>query len=204
MRFICCLLSGRQDRPRLRLRGYGAQLACYSRNPGNGIRLNFVLLDGGFPMKILPGDLDDPRVRSLLEHHLATARAATAPGSHHALDVEGLKAPDISFWTAWDGEVLLGTGALKRLSSDHGEVKSMHTAEACRRNGVARAMLLYLIDAARSLGMSRLSLETGSWAYFEPARALYRSVGFVECAPFGEYARDPNSVFMSLDLRGFG
>jgi putative acetyltransferase len=80
----------------------------------------------------------------------------------------------------------------------------MHTAEACRRNGVARAMLLHLIGAARSLGMSRLSLETGSWPYFQPARALYRSVGFVECAPFAEYVHDPNSVFMSLDLRGFG
>jgi putative acetyltransferase len=152
-------------------------------------------------MKILPGDLDDPRVRSLLAHHLAIARAATAPGSDHALDVEALKAPDISFWTAWEGEVLLGTGALKRLSSDHGEVKSMHTAEASRRNGVARAMLLHLIGAARSLGMSRLSLETGSWPYFRPARALYQSVGFVECPPFGEYVHDPNSVFMSLELR---
>jgi putative acetyltransferase len=79
----------------------------------------------------------------------------------------------------------------------------MHSAEACRRNGVARGMLLHLIGAARSLGMSRLSLETGSWPYFQPARALYRSVGFVECPPFGEYAHDPNSVFMSLDLRGF-
>ena len=154
-------------------------------------------------MKILPGDLGDSRVRSLLEHHLATARAATAPGSDHALDVEGLKAPEISFWTAWDGDVLLGTGALKRLSGAHGEVKSMHTAEACRRNGVARAILLHVIDAARSRGMSRLSLETGSRPYFEPARALYRSVGFVECPPFGEYVHDPNSVFMSLELRGF-
>jgi putative acetyltransferase len=116
-------------------------------------------------MVIVPGDLDDPRVRSLLAQHLAIARAATAPGS------------------------------------DHGEVKSMHTASACRRTGVGRAMLLHLIGAARDLGMSRLSLETGSWAYFQPARALYQSVGFVECPPFGEYVRDPNSVFMSLELR---
>lgn len=152
-------------------------------------------------MMIVPGDLDDPRVRSLLAQHLATARAATASGSDHALDVEGLKAPEISFWTAWEGELLLGTGALKRLSRDHGEVKSMHTASACRRTGVGRAMLLHLIGAARDLGMSRLSLETGSWTYFQPARALYQSVGFVECPPFGEYVRDPNSVFMSLEPR---
>ena len=155
-------------------------------------------------MKIFPGDLDDPRVRRLLDHHLASASAATAPGSNHALDVEGLKAPEISFWTAWEGEILLATGALKCHSRDHGELKSMHTAEAYRRNGVGRAMLLHVIEAARSRGMSRLSLETGLWPYFQPARALYRSVGFVECPPFGEYADDPNTVFMSLDLRGFG
>jgi putative acetyltransferase len=118
--------------------------------------------------------------------------------------VEGLKASDISFWTAWEGEILLATGALKCHSRDHGELKSMHTAEAYRRNGVGRAMLLHVIEAARSRGMSRLSLETGLWPYFQPARALYRSVGFVECPPFGEYADDPNTVFMSLDLRGFG
>jgi putative acetyltransferase len=151
-------------------------------------------------MTIIPGDLDDPRVRALLEHHVATARAATARGSAHALDLEGLKRPDIKFWAAWDGEALLGVGALKRLSSDHGEIKSMHTAHAGRRMGVGKAMLLHIIDAASAIGMSRLSLETGSWAYFLPARALYRNHGFVECPPFGEYVCDRNSIFMSVDL----
>jgi putative acetyltransferase len=101
----------------------------------------------------------------------------------------------------WDGEALLGVGALKRLSPEHGEVKSMHTARSARRRGVARAMLRHTIAAARASGLERLSLETGSWDYFGPARALYRSHGFVECPPFADYALDPNSVFMSLDLR---
>ena len=153
------------------------------------------------PMTIIPGDLDDPRVRALLEHHVATARAATAPGSSHALDIDGLKAPEVRFWAAWDGDALLGVGALKQLAADHGEIKSMHTVQARRQAGVGRALLLHIIDAARAMGMSRVSLETGSWEYFLPARALYERHGFQKCPPFGEYVSDPNSVFMSLDLR---
>jgi len=113
-----------------------------------------------------------------------------------------LQSPDISFWTIWEGETLLGVGALKRLSPQHGEVKSMHTAKSARRKGVGNTMLQHIIATARKSGMSRLSLETGSWEYFRPARALYRSHGFVECGPFADYVPDPNSVFMSLDLRG--
>jgi|SRR5690242_3546614 putative acetyltransferase len=152
-------------------------------------------------MRIVAGDLDNPRVRALLEHHLATARAETAPGSAHAFDASGLKVSDVSFWAAWEGDALLGVGALKRLSKDHGEVKSMHTAMASRRRGVGTAMLLHIVDAARAMGLSRLSLETGSWTYFAPARELYKRYGFVACPPFGEYVSDPNSVFMTLDLR---
>ena len=151
-------------------------------------------------MKIVSGGLDDPRVQNLLEHHLRTARAQTAPGSAHALDLTDLKSVDVRFWSAWDGERLIGIGALKQLSPGHGEVKSMHTAEAQRRTGVGAAMLRHVVDTARGMGMTRLSLETGSWAYFNPARALYRKHGFVECAPFGEYIEDPNSVFMTLEL----
>jgi putative acetyltransferase len=136
-----------------------------------------------------------------VEHHVKSARAATAPRSDHALDLEGLKAPDIRFWAAWDEDVLLGVGALKRLSDDHGEIKSMHTASDRRRRGIASAILLHIVDAARGMGVSRLSLETGSWEYFVPARELYKRHGFVECPPFGEYVSDPNSVFMRRDLR---
>lgn len=151
-------------------------------------------------MRIVPGDLGDPRVIDLVLIHLKRARAETAPGSAHALDLTALQSPDICFWTTWDDEVLLGFGALKRLSADHGEVKSMHTVESERGKEIGSAMLRHIITAARALAISRLSLETGSWDYFRPARALYRKHGFVECAPFGDYLPDPNSVFMSLDL----
>src|ERR1700731_1924720 len=152
-------------------------------------------------MRIIHGDFSDVRVVDLLHIHLTIARAETAPGSAHALDLTGLQSPDISFWTIWEDETLLGVGALKRLSADHGEVKSMYTAQSLRRRGAGSAMLRHIIATARASGMSRLSLETGSWDYFLPAQALYRSHGFVECPPFAGYVLDPNSVFMSLDLR---
>jgi putative acetyltransferase len=152
-------------------------------------------------VEIKAGGLDDPRVVALLHLHVTSARAETAPGSAHALDLSGLRSPDISFWSAWEGDTLLGVGALKRLSSDHGEVKSMHTAEAARRSGVGGAMVRHIIGAAREAGLARLSLETGSWEYFRPAVQLYRGHGFVECPPFGDYKPDPNSIFMTLDLQ---
>lgn len=151
-------------------------------------------------MIITRGDLEGPRVQALLEQHTKTARAATGRGSAHALDLDGLRSTDILFWSAWDGESLLGVGALRRLSPRHGEIKSMHTAEQQRRAGVGSAMLRHIIGAARDMGMTRLSLETGSWDYFHPARALYRRHGFVECPPFAEYVDDPDSVFMTLEL----
>jgi putative acetyltransferase len=105
----------------------------------------------------------------------------------------------VTFWSVWEEDVLIGVGALKRLSRSHGEIKSMHTVQAKRRSGVGTAMLRHIIHAARTMGMVRLSLETGSSAYFAPARALYSAHGFVECPPFGSYAEDPNSIFMTLD-----
>jgi putative acetyltransferase len=151
-------------------------------------------------MRITLGDLTDPRVVDLLRHHLASARAHTAPGSAHALDIEGLQSPDVTLWTAWDRDTLLAIAALKRLADHHGEVKSMHTASSTRRKGIGSAMLHHIITVARSRGMSRLSLETGSWDYFQPAVALYRKHGFVESRPFADYVQDPNSVFLTLDL----
>ena len=153
-------------------------------------------------MRIIKGDLSDPRVVDLIQTHVTSAAAETEPGSAHALDLTGLQAPDVSFWAIWDEETLLGVGALKRLSADHGEVKSMHTVQSLRRRGAASAMLRHIIAAARASGMTRLSLETGSWEYFRPAHALYRRHGFVECPPFAGYRPDPNSLFMALDLKG--
>ena len=151
-------------------------------------------------MNIVCGGLDDPSVHTLLAQHVSTARAETAPGSAHALDLKGLQSVDVTFWSAWDGDHLVGVGALKRLSSIHGEIKSMHTVETQRRAGVGTAVLRHIIDVARTTGLTRLSLETGSWAYFNPARSLYRKHGFVECGPFGDYVADPNSIFMTLEL----
>jgi putative acetyltransferase len=146
-------------------------------------------------IEIVAGNLDDPRVRALIAHHLSSSRATG--GCDHALEVEELKAPGVRFWAAWDADRLLGIGALQRLSEDHGEIKSMHTSIDARRRGIGSAMLLHLIDAARAAGMRRLSLETGSLDYFAAARALYEKHGFVVCGPFGEYAHDPSSVFMT-------
>jgi putative acetyltransferase len=151
-------------------------------------------------MRIVEGGLDDPRVVALLHTHVTRARAETAAGSAHALDLAGLRAPGMSFWTAWEGEEVMGVGALKRLGPAHGEIKSMHTAEAARGRGVGSAMLRHIMAAARERGLTRLSLETGSWPYFLPARALYARHGFVECGPFGDYREDPNSVYMTRTL----
>ncbi len=151
-------------------------------------------------MKVIRGGLEDSRIQALLEHHAMTARAETAPGSAHALDIGDLMSPGIEFWSAWEGDTLLGVGALKRLSDTHGEIKSMHTAGLHRRSGVGTAILRHIIAAARMGGLRRLSLETGSSPYFQPALALYRRHGFAECPPFGDYIPDPNSVFMTLEI----
>ncbi|HUN74867.1 MAG TPA: GNAT family N-acetyltransferase [Steroidobacteraceae bacterium] len=151
-------------------------------------------------MIIVKADLDDPRVLHLLELHVTRARAETARGSAHALAAVGLRTKDIGLWAVWDQDELLGLGALKAVSKDHGEVKSMYTAEHARRRGVGSAVLAHIIAQAREQGMKRLSLETGSWDYFTAARAFYRRHGFEVCPPFADYKLDPNSVFMTLDL----
>jgi putative acetyltransferase len=151
-------------------------------------------------MRFEEDNFDDPRVIALLDAHVSRARAETGRGSAHALDLSGLKTPDIRFWTVWRGETLLGMGALKTLSRDHGEIKSMYTAESARNQGVGRAMLTHIVAEASTMGLARLSLETGAWDYFGPARAFYRRHGFVECAPFADYQPDPNSVFMTQVL----
>src|SRR6185295_18098417 len=118
------------------------------------------------------------------------------PESVHALDLEKLREPEITFWSAWEGPLLLGCAALKELDRRHGEVKSMRTPAALRRRGAGRALLGHLVEVARSRSYGRLSLETGSHAAFEPAQRLYESFGFVRCGPFAGYREDPNSVFM--------
>jgi putative acetyltransferase len=151
-------------------------------------------------MRIETDDLSRPAVHALLQEHLEDMYAWSPPESVHALDLDRLRAPTITFWTAWEGELLLGSAALKDLGHGHGEVKSMRTPRRLRRRGAGRALLAHLINHARAHGFSRLSLETGSMAPFKPAQQLYESFGFVACGPFGDYAPDPNSIFMTLAL----
>ena len=145
-------------------------------------------------------DASSPEVVALLQEHLETARMQAPPESTHALDVEALRAPDVAFWTAWDGERLVGCGALKELTRRHGEIKSMHTVRSERGRGVGVRILERIVAEARKRGYERLSLETGSMEFFAAARALYARFGFHYCQPFGSYRLDPNSVFMTLDL----
>ena len=153
-------------------------------------------------MKIELDDLTRPEIHALLEEHLRNMHALGPPESVHALDLAKLRAPGITFWSAWDDAGLLGCGALSELSPTHGEIKSMRTPEVRRRTGAGRALLMHILEVARSRGYERLSLETGSVAAFEPAHRLYESVGFVRTGPFGSYVEDVNSVFMTLALRG--
>lgn len=153
-------------------------------------------------MDIRPDTLEHPEVLALLREHL-DALAPTAPAeSRHALNLDGLRRPDVTFWCVWDGSVLAGFGALRQLDPRHGEIKSMRTAATHLRQGVAAQMLQHLIDEAATRGYGRLSLETGSMAYFEPAHRLYAAFGFVPCAPFGDYRPDPNSMFMTREVSG--
>jgi putative acetyltransferase len=151
-------------------------------------------------LRIVPGDLTDPRIVDLLETHVTTALAQSPRESCHAFDVSGLQRPEVSFWAAWQGDALLGVGALMDLGAGHGEVKSMHTAKSARGRGVGGAMVRHIVATARERGYRRLSLETGSMDYFAPARALYAQHGFTLCGPFEGYRPDPNSVFLTLAL----
>ena len=148
-------------------------------------------------LDIRPGDLDDPRVIALLHEHLASLAPTAPKESRHALDLSGLQGAEIRFWCAWDGDALAGFGALKQLDCEHAEVKSMRTAASHLRRGVAARLLAHMIDVAAREGIARLSLETGSMAFFAPAHRLYASHGFVPCPPFGDYRADPNSVFLT-------
>jgi putative acetyltransferase len=145
-------------------------------------------------------DLKGPEIAALLEEHLRDMHATSPRESVHALDLSGLRQPEISFWTAWQDGQLAGCGALKQLDPGHGEIKSMRTAKGFHRKGVATQMLQHILDEARRRRYQRVSLETGSMAYFAPARELYRKFGFTECAPFVGYKLDPNSTFMTLLL----
>jgi putative acetyltransferase len=149
---------------------------------------------------IIPGDFDDDRVKALLTRHLQGMHANTPPGHVFALDWSGLQKPEISFYTLWEGDELLGIGALKELGPRAGEIKSMRTADAHVRRGVAAAILEHIIAEARRRGYARLSLETGAGPAFEPAHTLYRKYGFTDGGAFSDYEKSPFNQFLHLDL----
>jgi putative acetyltransferase len=145
-------------------------------------------------------DLRGPEIAALLRAHLDHSAAHSPPESIHALDLERLRAPEITFWSAWSEGALVGCGALREISPTHGEIKSMHTAAAHRGKGVAARVLHRLLEEAKARSYRRVSLETGSMEAFAPARALYAKFGFVPCGPFAEYGEDPNSAYMTLEI----
>ncbi|MCH8560843.1 GNAT family N-acetyltransferase [Nesterenkonia sp. LB17] len=153
-------------------------------------------------MRITEGTLDHPAVRELIAEHLRDMHATSPPESIHALDLDALTGPGMTFWSAWfdPEEVLAGCAALKELDPAHGEIKTMRTCAAARGRGVADTMVEHLVSVASARGYARLSLETGVEDYFAAARRLYRRHGFTECPPFGSYVPDPNSVFMTRML----
>ena len=142
-------------------------------------------------------DLSGTEVAELLADHLREMHQHSPPGSVHALDLDALKTPDITFWSIWSGDRLVGCGALKELDASHAEIKSMRTAPEFRGKGAGKMMLRHILDTAKQRGYRRLSLETGSMAAFDPARRLYESHGFEYCSPFADYVLDPHSVFMT-------
>ncbi|MEV7597699.1 GNAT family N-acetyltransferase [Kitasatospora sp. NPDC089797] len=148
-------------------------------------------------MKIAVDDLTGSEIIAFLESHLTDMRSTTPPESKHALDLDALRKPDVTFWSAEDGGSVVGCGAVKRLDPEHGEIKSMRTDPSRKRSGIASTLLGHIIGEARRMGYTRLSLETGANDFFAPARALYEKFEFEYCAPFADYREDPNSVFMT-------
>ncbi|REL27823.1 GNAT family N-acetyltransferase [Thalassotalea euphylliae] len=152
-------------------------------------------------MDIRLDDLTSAQVIELLEEHLADMQVTSPPESKHALDLDALKCASVLFWTLWDNDQLAGFAACKQLDASHAELKSMRTARSYKNKGVASRLLKHIINDVKAKGFDKLSLETGSMDYFAPARALYQKHGFSYCEPFSDYVDDPNSKFMTLNLR---
>ena len=151
-------------------------------------------------MRITIDDLSGKEIAEFLEEHINDMKGISPPESKHALDLEGLRKPEVTFWTVWDNQTLIGCGALVELNLQHAEIKSMRTSSLSRQKGIASRLLQHMLNEASRRDYCRLSLETGSMPFFEPARNLYARFGFKYCAPFANYKEDPNSVFMTIEL----
>jgi len=148
-------------------------------------------------MNIVVDDLSGPQIAEFLDQHVQEMRSITPLESKHALDLDELRKPEVTFWSVRDGEAVVGCGAIKRLDALHAELKSMRTAPARKRSGIASRLLEHILTEAKRMGFTRLSLETGATEFFLPARKLYERFGFGYCEPFADYRPDPNSVFMT-------
>jgi putative acetyltransferase len=148
-------------------------------------------------LKSIEGNFDHPEVNELLKKHFAELRDASPEGSAHVLDIPGLKAPSIKFWSLWEQSQLIGCGALKFLDENHGEFKSIRVHDNFRRKGYGIKIINHLINEAKNLKIQKLSIETGSGDFFAPARKLFDNCGFEPCPPFAHYKEDINSLYLT-------
>ena len=151
-------------------------------------------------MKSIEGNFENPEVNEMLNKHFIELRTVSPEGSAHVLDIEGLKDKSIKFWSLWDNNKLIGCGALKFLEKNHGEFKSIRVADKFRRSGIGEKIIKHLIEEAKKLEISKLSIETGAGDFFIPARKLFSKFGFKKCVPFAHYKEDPNSCYFTLNL----
>ena len=151
-------------------------------------------------MKSIEGNFDNLEVNELLKKHFVELRSVSPAGSTHVLDINGLKDPSIKFWSLWEDNKLIGCGALKFLEKDHGEFKSIRVADEFRKKGIGERIINHLIEEAKKLKISKLSIETGAGDFFSPARKLFNKFGFKKSEPFAHYKVDPNSCYFNLDL----
>ena len=151
-------------------------------------------------MKSIEGNFDNLEVNDLLKKHFVELRSVSPAGSTHVLDIDGLKDPSIKFWSLWENNKLIGCGALKFLEKDHGEFKSIRVADEFRKKGIGERIINHLIEEAKKLEISKLSIETGAGKFFAPARKLFNKFGFKKSEPFAHYKVDPNSCYFTLDL----
>tara|TARA_Y100001970_G_scaffold5365_1_gene6099 strand:- start:1447 stop:1902 length:456 start_codon:yes stop_codon:yes gene_type:complete len=151
-------------------------------------------------MKSIEGNFDNSEVNELLKKHFVELRSVSPEGSAHVLDIQGLKDPSIKFWSLWEDDKLIGCGALKFLERNHGEFKSIRVANEFRKKGVGSRIINHLIEEAKKLKITKLSIETGAGEFFLPARNLFSKFGFKDCPPFAHYKKDPNSCYYTLDL----
>ena len=151
-------------------------------------------------MKSIEGNFENPEVNELLNKHFIELRSVSPEGSAHVLDITGLKDQSIKFWSLWDNNQLIGCGALKFLEKNHGEFKSIRVADKFRKSGIGEKIIEHLVEEAKKLEISKLSIETGAGDFFIPARKLFSKFGFKKCIPFAHYKEDPNSCYYTLDL----